>query len=209
MFVMGFYEKHILPRCLDKACGIGPISKQRQKVVPQATGIVLEIGIGSGLNLPFYNPDRVTKIIGVDPDEHIWKRSEKRRVKTAIDIERIGLSGEDIPLDSNLADSVVVTYSLCTIPEPVKALKEMTRILKPSGKIFFVEHGKAPDENVHKWQNRIDPLWGKIAGDCHSGRNIPQLFRQADLTLETLEQSYIPGPKVLSYNYWGVARGNG
>jgi len=85
----------------------------------------------------------------------------------------------------------------------------MTRILKPSGKIFFVEHGKAPDENVHKWQNRIDPLWGKIAGGCHSGRNIPELFQQADLTLETLEQSYIPGPKVLSYNYWGVARGNG
>ena len=203
---MGFYEKHILPRCLDKACGIGPISKQRQKVVPHATGVVLEIGIGSGLNLPFYNAENVTKIIGVDPDEHIWKRSAKRRAKSTIEIKRIGLSGEDIPLDKNTADSVVVTYSLCTIPDPIKALKEMTRILKPGGTILFTEHGKAPDETVHKWQNRIDPLWGKLAGGCHTGRNIPELFRQAGLRFDTLEEAYIPGPKVLSYNYWGAAR---
>ena len=203
---MGFYNKHILPRCLDKACGIGPITKQREKVVPLAEGIVLEIGIGSGQNLPHYNPDKVTKIIGVDPDEHIWKRSEKRRNLCPIEIERIGLSGEDIPLEKNLADSVVITYSLCTIPDPVKALHEMKRILKPGGKIFFSEHGKAPDENVHRWQNRIDPVWKKLAGGCHSGRNIPDLFRQADLSLEDLQEMYIPGPKVLSYNYWGVAK---
>ena len=203
---MGFYSKHILPRCLDKACGIGPITKQREKVVPLAEGIVLEIGIGSGQNLPHYNPDKVTKIIGVDPDEHIWKRSEKRRKLCPIEIERIGLSGEDIPLGKNSADSVVITYSLCTIPDPVKALHEMKRILKPGGKIFFSEHGKAPDENVHRWQNRIDPVWKKLAGGCHSGRNIPDLFRQAGLSFEDLQEMYIPGPKVLSYNYWGVAK---
>ena len=203
---MGFYAKHILPRCLDAACGIGPISKQRGKVVPHAEGIVLEIGIGSGQNLPFYNPDKVSKIIGVDPDEHIWKRSAKRRADCEIEIERIGLSGEDIPLDKNIADTVVVTYSLCTIPDAVKALREMTRILKPGGKILFTEHGKAPDEAIHKWQRRIDPLWGKIAGGCRSGRDIPELFRQADLKFETLEEMYIPGPKVLGYNYWGAAR---
>ena len=202
---MGFYVKHILPRCLDAACGIGPISKQREKVVPHAEGIVLEIGIGSGQNLPFYNPDKVSKIIGVDPDEHIWKRSAKRRADCEIEIERIGLSGEDIPLDKNIADTVVVTYSLCTIPDAVKALREMTRILKPGGKILFTEHGKAPDEAVHKWQNRIDPLWGKIAGGCRSGRDIPELFRQADLKFDKLEEMYIPGPKVLGYNYWGAA----
>lgn len=202
---MGFYAKHILPRCLDAACGIGPISKQREKVVPHAEGVVLEIGIGSGQNLPFYNSDKVSKIIGVDPDEHIWKRSAKRRADCEIEIERIGLSGEDIPLDKNIADTVVVTYSLCTIPDAVKALREMTRILKPGGKILFTEHGKAPDEAVHKWQNRIDPLWGKIAGGCRSGRDIPELFRQADLKFDKLEEMYIPGPKVLGYNYWGAA----
>ncbi len=204
---MGFYGKHILPACLDMACGVKPITKQREKVVPHAEGVVLEIGIGSGQNLPHYNPDKVTKIIGVDPDDHIWKRSAKRREASQIPIERIGLSGEDIPLDANMADTVVCTYSLCTIPDPVKALHEMKRILKPGGQILFSEHGKAPDAGVHKWQNRIDPIWGKIAGGCHSGRDIPGLFRQADIKLDTLEEMYIPGPKVLSYNYWGSARG--
>jgi len=202
---MRFYNKHILPRCLDKACGIKPITKQREKVVPLAEGVVLEIGIGSGQNLPHYDTNKVTKIIGVDPDEHIWKRSESRRTECPILIERIGLSGEDIPLETNHVDSVVVTYSLCTIPDPVKALFEMKRILKPGGKVYFSEHGKAPDDKVHNWQNRIDPIWKKLSGGCHSGRNIPDLFSQADLKFLDLQQMYIPGPKVLSYNYWGIA----
>lgn len=175
-------------------------------MVPHATGDVLEIGIGSGLNLPHYDVGNVTKIIGVDPDEHIWKRSAKRRDECPIPVERIGLSGEDIPLDDNSADSVVVTYSLCTIPDPIRALREMSRILKLGGQIFFTEHGKAPDAGVHRWQNRIDPVWKHIAGGCHSGRDIPDLFTQAGLELTSLEQMYIPGPKVLAYNYWGAAR---
>ncbi len=170
-----------------------------------AEGIVLEIGIGSGQNLPFYNSDKVTKIIGVDPDDAIWKRSATRRDACQIEVERIGLSGEDIPLPKNLADTVVVTYALCTIPDPVKALREMSRILKPGGRILFSEHGRAPDTDIVKWQSRIDPIWSKIAGGCHSGRDIPDLFKQADLTFESLEHMYIPGPKVLGYNYWGVA----
>ncbi len=203
---MKFYDKYILPVCLDKACGIKPIRRQREKIVPLAHGVVLEIGIGSGQNLPHYNPDKVSKIIGVDPDDHVWARSAARRKACPIDVERIGLSGEDIPLEDNLADSVVVTYSLCTIPDPVKALGEMKRILKPGGKIFFSEHGKAPDAAVARWQARIDPVWKKLAGGCHSGRDIPQLFAQADLTLESLEQIYLPGPRVLAYNYWGIAK---
>lgn len=183
-----------------------PISKQREKVVPHAHGIVLEIGIGSGQNLPYYNANNVTKIIGVDPDENIWKRSKDRREACPIPIERIGLSGEDIPLEDKLADTVVVTYSLCTIPDPVKALGEMKRILKPGGQILFSEHGMAPDAAVKKWQDRIDPMWKKIAGGCHSGRDIPSYFREAGLTFESLEQMYIPGPKVLGYNYWGSVK---
>ncbi len=174
--------------------------------MPLAKGDVLEIGIGSGLNLPHYDVRTVTKIIGVDPDNHIWKRSADRRKACPIPVERLGLSGENIPMDDNMADSVVVTYSLCTIPDPVRALREMARILKPNGQILFSEHGKAPDASVHKWQNRIDPLWKHIAGGCHSGRDVPALFAQAGLELTSLEQMYIPGPKVLSYNYWGAAR---
>lgn len=203
---MKFYDRYILPCCLDRACAIGPITKQRQKVVPQARGHVVEIGIGSGLNLPHYDPEKVSKITGVDPDAHIWKRSKARRAACPIEIERIGLSGENLPLDDNTADTVLVTYSLCTIPDPVKALTEMARVLKPEGQILFTEHGKAPDADVYKWQKRIDPLWRRIAGGCHSGRDIPQLFAQAGLTLTALEQMYIPGPRVLSYNYWGAAK---
>lgn len=203
---MGFYARHILPRCLDKACGIGPIEKQRAKIVPLARGRVVEIGIGSGLNLPHYDPARVSSITGIDPDEHIWKRSAARRAAADFPIDRIGLSGESIPLDDATADTVVVTYSLCTIPDPVSALREMRRILKPDGEILFCEHGQAPDARIARWQSRIDPIWKHIAGGCHSGRNIPALFKQADLNIETLDQMYIPGPKVLSYNYWGRAR---
>ena len=200
---MGFYAKHILPCCLDKACSIGPIDKQRGKVVPLAKGRVLEIGIGSGLNLPHYNPMQVDIVIGVDPDEHIWTRSRERRDAVSFPVERIGLSGENIPMDTNSVDTVVVTYSLCTIPDPVKALIEMRRILKPGGDILFCEHGRAPETNIVKWQNRIDPIWSKLAGGCQSGRNIPSLIAQAGLKTTDIQQSYIPGPKVLSYNYWG------
>lgn len=203
---MGFYAKHILPFCLDKACGIGPIEKQRAKIVPLAKGCVLEIGIGSGLNLPHYNPAQVSKVIGVDPDEHIWSRSESRRAGAEFQVDRIGLSGEDIPMERDSVDTVVVTYSLCTIPDPVKALREMRRILKPDGDILFCEHGLAPDASVAKWQSRIDPLWSKISGGCHSGRNIPELMAQSALEITELHHQYIPGPKILSYNYWGRAR---
>jgi len=143
---MGFYEKYILPCCLDKACSIGPIEKQRAKIVPFATGT------------------KVEKITGVDPDEHIWKRSQTRRKAVQFPVERIGLSGEDIPMSTGSVDTVVVTYSLCTIPNPIKALREMRRILKPGGDILFCEHGRSAEANIVKWQNRIDPLWSKIAG---------------------------------------------
>ena len=201
----GVYARYILPRCLDKACAIGPIEKQREKVVPYAKGDVLEIGIGSGLNLPHYNPSHVKSVTGVDPDAHIWARSKTRRDTVRFPVRRIGLSGEDIPLETSSMDTVVVTYSLCTIPDPISALKEMRRILKPGGDILFCEHGQAPDANIAKWQSRIDPIWSKIAGGCKSGRNIPALLTQAGLEMIDLNQGYIPGLKVLSYNYWGRA----
>ena len=148
----------------------------------------------------------VERVIGVDPDEHIWARSQKRREAAAFPIDRIGLSGEDIPMTSESVDTVVVTYSLCTIPDPIRALREMRRILKKDGEILFCEHGRAPDQNIAKWQKRIDPIWSKLAGGCQSGRDIPRLITEAGLKTLELNQLYIPGPRVLSYNYWGRAR---
>ena len=202
---MGFYNRYIMPRMINCACGMKPIRKQREKVVPLAAGDVLEIGIGSGHNLPFYDPAKVSKIIGVDPDDHIWKRSQKRREACSIPIERMGLSGEDIPMETNSADCVVCTYTLCTIPDPVKALHEMRRILKPGGQILFSEHGKAPEADIHAKQVKMDRWWGKISGGCHTGRDIPALFREAGLKLTSLDEMYVPGPKTLGYNYWGAA----
>lgn len=202
---MGFYQSVILPKCLDLACGTKPIRKQREKVVPRAHGTVVEIGIGSGLNLPFYDASRVENVIGIDPDDAIWEKAKPRVAACDFPVERLGLSGEKIPLQDKSADSVLVTYALCTIPDPVAALREMGRILKPGGDIIFTEHGRAPDMSVARCQARIDPIWKRIAGGCHSGRDIPNLFTAAGLKITELNEMYVPGPKVLSYNYWGTA----
>lgn len=203
---MSFYNRRIMPWLVDCACSLSAITTQREKVVPQAQGVVLEIGIGSGLNLPLYNPHHVRKIIGLDPDENMWKRSRKRRIGFPIPIERVGLSGEQIPLNNQCVDTVLVTYSLCTIPDPIAALKEMRRVLKPEGKLLFLEHGEAPDERTRQWQKRIDPIWKRLAGGCHSGRPILHLIEESDWYIENQSQAYIKGPKPLAYNYWGSAR---
>ncbi len=172
---MSFYNRHIMPRVINCACGLSQISDQRQKIVPRAEGVVVEIGIGSGLNLPHYDAGKVIKIIGIDPDEQVWKTGRNRVRKSMVPVERVGLSGEDLPLEDASADTVLVTYSLCTIPDAVAALEEMRRVLKPGGRLLFLEHGAAPEESVRKWQRRIDPVWKRIAGGCHSGRPIPVL----------------------------------
>ena len=203
---MGIYARHILPRCLDLACGTRPIAKQREKVVPRAHGRVVEIGIGSGRNLPFYDPAKVELVIGIDPDDAIWKRAGEAVAAVPFPVERLGLSGEKLPLDDASADTVVCTYTLCTIPDPEAALHEMTRVLKPGGAILFSEHGRAPDARVAKWQTRIEPLWKRMAGGCHLTRDIPALLKGSGLTLTEFDQMYIPGPKFASYTYWGEAR---
>ena len=202
---MGFYNSYIMPRFVDFACGLSALTEKRKQVVPTAEGRVVEVGIGSGLNLPFYDPSRVERVIGVDPDDGMWKRSAKRRAAARVPVERIGLSGEQIPLDAKSADTVVITYSMCTIPEPVAALREMRRILKPGGRMLFLEHGASKDAWVGKWQKRIDPVWNKLAGGCHSGRPIVDYVREAGWQIDYLEEGYVPGPKVLAYQYWGSA----
>lgn len=157
------------------------------------------------MNLPFYEASQVERVIGIDPDDAVWAKASDRVPACDFPVERMGLSGESLPLENQCADTVLVTYALCTIPDPVAALREMGRVLKPGGEILFTEHGKAPDPNVARWQRRIDPVWKRIAGGCHSGRDIPALFDQAGLRLARLDEMYVPGPKVLSYNYWGAA----
>jgi len=204
---MGFYEKYILPRFINCACSTKPMMKQREKVVPGASGTVLEIGIGTGLNLPYYDPARVEKLIGLDPSEKSWELAAKRAANLDFEVEFIGLPGEEIPLDAASVDTVLVTYALCTIPDPVAALKGMSRVLRPGGELIFCEHGIAPDTTVQRWQARINPAWRAIAGGCNLNRDIPALLQQAGFSMNSLEQEYIPGtPKFAGYNYWGGAR---
>ncbi|MEH6581708.1 MAG: class I SAM-dependent methyltransferase [Halioglobus sp.] len=203
---MSFYEQHILPRFINCACGTKPIMKQREKVVPMARGTVLEIGIGTGLNLPFYDSSQVDRVIGVDPSEKSWELAAGRAASVDFDVEYVGLPGEKIPLEDDSVDTVMMTFSLCTIPDPVTALEGMARVLRPGGKLIFCEHGIAPDLSVQKWQQRIDPFWAKMAGGCHLNRDIPQLIQAGGFSIQESEEMYLPSsPRIASYNYWGTA----
>lgn len=203
---MGIYENYLLPRFIACACGTKPIMKQREKVVPLAHGTVLEIGIGSGLNLPLYNGDKVERVIGLDPSEASWKLAAKRVAGLNFEVDFIGLSGEDIPLDAASVDTIMVTYSLCTIPDPLAALQSMSRVLRAGGKLVFCEHGAAPDTHVRKWQDRINPWWRKMCGGCNLNRDIPRLIESGGFQITDLETSYLPGtPRFAGFNYWGSA----
>ncbi len=203
---MGFYSRHILPRFLDMACGAKPIAKQREKVVPLAEGRVLEIGIGSGLNLPFYDPDKVERVFGLDPAPEMLRIAQKRDGKVPFPVEYVALEGGAVPLDDASIDTVLITYTLCTIPEPVPALDGLRRVIKPGGRLIFCEHGKAPDAGVERWQSRLDPLWGRIAGGCHLGRDIPAILIAGGFRLGEVESMYLPKtPRFAGFNYWGTA----
>jgi len=202
---MGWYEERVLPRFINLACSTKPTRKQREKIIPLARGDVLEVGIGSGLNLPYYEQDNVRKIWGLEPSEGMRKLAEKKLVDSTLDLEFIDLPGEEIPLEDNSVDTVVVTYTLCTIPDAGKALEGMRRVLKKDGCLLFTEHGQAPDEDVRRWQRRLNPAWSFVAGGCNMNRDIPKLITDAGFRLNNDERMYIPGPRVLSYNYWGRA----
>ncbi len=203
---MGLYARHVLPRLLDAACGSGPVRRQREKVVPMAEGRVLEIGIGSGLNLPHYELAKVSAVVGLEPAAEMAERAEARARDFALPIEVLRAPGEDIPLPTASVDTVLVTYTLCTIPDARAALAEMRRVLHPDGRLIFCEHGRAPDRAVRRWQDRLDPLWGRLAGGCHLNRDIPLLIAGAGFTLGPFQTMYLPGtPRVAGFNTWGWA----
>lgn len=203
---MGFYDKYILPRFIGAACGTKPISKQREKVVPQCEGRVLEVGMGTGHNLEFYDPKKVDMVFGLEPAPDMVACAKPLAEQVPFDVEFIDLPGEEIPLDDNSVDTVLLTYTLCTIPGTLKAMQNMRRVLKPGGKLIFSEHGKAPDAAVAKWQNRLNGAWGKIAGGCNMNREIPRLIEEGGFSITDLDQMYVPStPKILGYTYWGAA----
>ena len=179
--------------------------KKRAQIVPKAYGRVLEIGIGSGLNFDFYDFDKVHEIVGVDPAVSSVAIARSRALNYQSKISFIETSAESISLESSSFDSVVIGYSLCTIPDPMQALAEVHRLLKPYGSIFFMEHGLAPEPNVQKWQKRIAPFWKKIGGGCNLDRNIEELILDSGFKFKKLKKKYIKGPKIASFLYYGEA----
>lgn len=198
-----FYDKRVLPYVIDFICGLPTFEKGRADVVGQTKGRVLEVGIGTGRNLPYYNSEQLSCLCGIDPGLH--PRASKRAQQAGIQVEQMPLSAERIPCADHSFDYVVSTFTLCTIPDVQSALREMHRVLVPGGRLLFLEHGAAPSANVKRWQDRITPYWRPLAGGCHLNRQIDGMIEQAGFEIERLEQRYHPGPRLLTYLYSGAA----
>lgn len=204
---MSFYENRILPRMIDTLCSQKAVMEMREKVVPKAYGVVLEAGMGSGINLPLYDPDKVDFVWGLEPSEGMRRKAQKNLQNAPVEVRWLDLPGESIPLDDNSVDTVLLTYTLCTIPDWHKALEQMHRVLKPDGVLLFCEHGQSCDHDVEKWQHRITPMWKKLAGGCHLNRNIIELIGRANFNVTRYENCYMTGmPRIASYMYIGEAQ---
>jgi len=202
---MGLYGRYILPRIVHFTCGLKPNMRQREKVVPHARGRVLEIGIGSGLNLPYYDPAKVTRVWGLDPAPEMTQMARRAARSIPFEVEFIGLPGDELPLEDNSVDTVLVTYTLCTIPDTAVALRQASRVLRPGGELIFCEHGAAPDASVRRWQDRLNPVWQRLGGGCNLNRPIPALIEAGGFRINSLDAMYIPGWRPASFNYWGTA----
>jgi len=205
--LMGYYQEHCLPHLIHCACGMKTIESQRKKVVPAARGRVLEVGMGSGLNFPFYDRDKVEWVWGLEPSPGMRKKAKKNLRRVPFEVRLIDLPGEEIPLDDASVDTVLLTYTLCSIANAHSALEQMRRVLKSGGQLLFCEHGEAPDRRVQRWQDRINPFWKKIAGGCNLNRPIPALIEASGFDIQILNADYLhSAPKFAGYNYWGTAK---
>jgi ubiquinone/menaquinone biosynthesis C-methylase UbiE len=203
--LVNVYEKYVLPRLIDWAGSKKIATAERRKFIPLASGTVLEVGIGSGLNLPFYGP-QVQRLYALDPSRELWKLARQRVREAPFPVEFLAASAEHIPLEDMSVDTVVTTWTLCTIPNPLKALTDMRRVLKPEGRLIFVEHGRSPDPGVLAWQNRLTPVWKRIGGGCHLNRPVDDLIADAGFDITQIERGYSRGPKPMTYLYKGLAR---
>lgn len=203
---MSFYTDRIMPHFIQWACGNSVIQHQREKVVPQAEGHVLEVGMGPGLNIPYYDPQKVDMVWGLEPCRGMRSIAQQRIDEASFDVAWLDLPGEDIPLEDNCVDTVLLTYTLCTIPDWRLALEGMRRVLKPGGKLIFCEHGRAPDPGVRKWQDRINPGWKKLAGGCNVNRPIDECLESSGFTINEIHTMYVPKtPRFVGYTFWGYA----
>jgi ubiquinone/menaquinone biosynthesis C-methylase UbiE len=201
---MGVYQDRVLPRFVDIALSGKVFAQLRAQVASGLTGEVLEVGFGSGRNVPFY-PETVTRVLAVDPAVAGRKLAAKRVAAGAIPVDYIGLDGEHLPLHDESVDHVLTTWTLCTIPDVDRALTEMRRVLRTGGTLHFVEHGRSPDPSVARWQDRLTPFQRRIAGGCHLNRKIDEVVGGAGFELSSLDKFYIRGPKVFGYTYEGAA----
>jgi ubiquinone/menaquinone biosynthesis C-methylase UbiE len=201
---MGLYQKFILPRLIDTAMRRVEVTARRQELIPKASGAVLEIGIGSGLNLPFF-AGSVTRLAGVDPSAELLSMARRKLSGVRFPVELCCRSANELPFDDRSFDTAVLTWALCSIPDPALALAEVKRVLQPGGRLLFVEHGLSSDGKVQKWQHRLTPLWKRIGGGCHLNRKVDDLVRSAGFRIIELQTTYLPGPRPLSFTYQGIA----
>jgi SAM-dependent methyltransferase len=201
---MGFYSDQVLPRITNVALGSAELAELRSRVASELDGEVLEVGFGSGLNVPHY-PPAVTRVRAVDPATVGRKLAADRVAASPVPVEYIGFDGQDLPLDDESVDHVLTSWTLCTIPDVGGALREIRRVLRPGGSLHFLEHGRSPDPHVARWQDRLTPLQRTWAGGCHLNRPIDELIADAGLRIDRLDTYYVRGPKVSGYMYEGVA----
>jgi ubiquinone/menaquinone biosynthesis C-methylase UbiE len=202
---MGLYQRYLLPRLIDLAMRVSEVRRYRALIVPRAHGDVLELGIGSALNLPYYGA-HVQRLEGVDPSTELLAMAQHRASDAPFEIELLPSPAESLPLADASFDCVVTTFTLCSVGDPAAAMREARRVLKPGGRLLFAEHGLAPDESVRRWQHRLNPVWRKLAGGCNLDRRIDDIVEQAGFTLGEVKRGYARGPRPFAYIYCGEAR---